>query len=63
MLQMGRTVTLVKGTPDDHVFGLAFKVPAEHVETTREYLDLREQAGYEASDCCRVGLDSVDVCS
>ncbi|KAJ1370542.1 Cation transport regulator-like protein 2 [Parelaphostrongylus tenuis] len=41
----GRTVTLV---PDAHsvCWGIAFKVAEENVHATREYLDMREKAGY-----------------
>ncbi|KHJ80363.1 ChaC-like protein [Oesophagostomum dentatum] len=41
----GRTVTLV---PDENSYcwGIAFKVADEHVAATKEYLDIREKAGY-----------------
>uniref|UniRef100_A0A914UJI8 glutathione-specific gamma-glutamylcyclotransferase n=1 Tax=Plectus sambesii TaxID=2011161 RepID=A0A914UJI8_9BILA len=41
----GRTVTLV---PDENgeVWGIAYRVPDEHVDNTRQYLDFREKAGY-----------------
>ncbi|CAD6186741.1 unnamed protein product [Caenorhabditis auriculariae] len=42
----GRTVTLVP-EKDAVVWGIAFKVPEEHVVATKAYLDHREKAGYE----------------
>ncbi|KAI6213339.1 Glutathione-specific gamma-glutamylcyclotransferase [Aphelenchoides besseyi] len=42
----GRVVTLVPEAGSE-VFGLAFRIPDDQVEATIEYLNRREQAGYE----------------
>lgn len=43
----GRTVTLVEAEPSSICWGMAYKVPEEEVEATVNYLNIREQAGYE----------------
>uniref|UniRef100_A0A0N5ACA4 glutathione-specific gamma-glutamylcyclotransferase n=1 Tax=Syphacia muris TaxID=451379 RepID=A0A0N5ACA4_9BILA len=45
----GNTVTLVRDEDGD-CWGLAFHVAEEHVLNTKEYLDFREQAGYECRE-------------
>lgn len=42
----GRTVTLVSEC-NSQTWGMAFKIPEEEIETTINYLNIREQAGYQ----------------
>lgn len=42
----GRVVSLIE-KPNAICFGVAYNVPEEYVEETVNYLNLREQAGYE----------------
>ena len=43
----GRVVTLIRDAPDSRVYGLAFRIAADHKETALKALDIREKGGYD----------------
>lgn len=47
---MGRVVTLVKSKPKDRVYGVAYEIERDKIQSTFDYLNEREKCGYSLNE-------------